>query len=138
MKKFRTLGFGIVVAAGLAMFGTGVATAEETTPDTGSATLLESLSSGSAGAEATDKAKVKAIEETDPEADTGSATGLAALLEALTTGSAGAEETETTDAAAINEEEPVETGSAEGLAAALQGLLAGSSAAEEPETEATE
>ncbi|WP_280340863.1 hypothetical protein [Nocardia neocaledoniensis] len=137
MKKFRTLGFGIVVAAGLAMFGTGVATAEETTPDTGSATLLESLSSGSAGTEATDKAKVKAIEETDPEADTGSATGLAALLEALTTGSAGAEEP-ATDADTITEEEPVETGSAEGLAAVLQGLLTGSAGAEEPDTEPTE
>ncbi|MEV0080516.1 hypothetical protein AB0H58_29255 [Nocardia neocaledoniensis] len=110
MKKFRTLGFGIVVAAGLAMFGTGVATAEDTTPPaTGGGT--------------------------ETEAGTGSADGLAALLEALTTGSAGAEEPETDPVA---DEEPVETGSAEGLAAALQGLLAGSSAAEEPETEATE
>ncbi|MBC7304243.1 MAG: hypothetical protein H5T78_25270, partial [Nocardia sp.] len=32
MKKIRTLSFGIVLAAGMAMFGTGIAAADETPP----------------------------------------------------------------------------------------------------------
>ncbi|MGW6423497.1 hypothetical protein ACWF82_12540 [Nocardia sp. NPDC055053] len=110
MKKFRTLGFGIAIAAGLAIFGTGVATAQE--PETGGgqeeattgsadglAALLESLATGSAGADTDTETDADGDTGTEPEpetgADTGSASGLAALLEALATGSAGAEEPET-------------------------------------------
>ncbi|MFD6392821.1 hypothetical protein [Nocardia sp. NPDC060259] len=109
MKKFRTLGFGIAIAAGLAMFGTGVATAQE--PETGGG---------------------------QEETTTGSADGLAALLESLATGSAGAEEPATEDATAINEDEDetgADTGSASGLAALLEALTSGSAGAEEPETD---
>lgn len=108
MKKFCTLGFGIAIAAGLAMFGTGVATAQE--PETGGG---------------------------QEETTTGSADGLAALLESLATGSAGTD-TETEDATAINEEEDetgTDTGSASGLAALLEALTTGSAGAEEPETD---
>ncbi|MEV6222702.1 hypothetical protein AB0M13_13730 [Nocardia fluminea] len=88
MKKIRTLSFGIVIAAGMAMFGTGIATADEvppaaTDPGTGTGT--------GTGTEVAD--------ETDPgtggtgdEASTGSADSLAAILKALTTGSAAEEE----------------------------------------------
>ncbi|MEU4648180.1 hypothetical protein [Nocardia fluminea] len=67
MKKIRTLSFGIVIAAGMAMFGTGIATADEVPPA------------------ATEPA-------TGDEATTGSADSLAAILKALTTGSAAEEE----------------------------------------------
>ncbi|MET9212472.1 MULTISPECIES: hypothetical protein [unclassified Nocardia] len=98
MKKIRTLGFGLVLAAGMAMFGTGIATAADE-PSTGSAeslaAVLEALTTGSAGAtdptdptdpgtETTPAARVTPIAE--PE--TGSAESLAAILKALTTGSA--------------------------------------------------
>ncbi|MFD3744801.1 hypothetical protein [Nocardia sp. NPDC058633] len=109
MKKIRTLGFGIVIAAGMAMFGTGVATADDT-----------------------------ATGGTQEETTTGSADGLAEFLQALTTGSAGAEDPATDAGDAISDDATgddgtaVETGSAEGLAAALEALLSGSAGAEEP------
>ncbi|MFJ2666220.1 hypothetical protein ACIO14_17905 [Nocardia fluminea] len=118
MKKIRTLSFGIVIAAGMAMFGTGIATADEVPPaatepatgdeaTTGSAdslaAILKALTTGSAAAEDpsdTDPGTgTEVAEETDPgtggtgdEASTGSADSLAAILKALTTGSAAEEE----------------------------------------------
>ncbi|MFC9662905.1 hypothetical protein ACFVJ5_21935 [Nocardia sp. NPDC127606] len=71
MKKIRTLSFGIVIAAGMAMFGTGIATADEVPP------VVTEPGTGGTGEEAT----------------TGSADSLAAILKALTSGSAAAEET---------------------------------------------
>lgn len=116
MKKLRTLGLGIVLAAGMAIFGAGVATAEE--PSTGSAEILTSGSADDADA----------ITEEDAEVDTGSAQGLAALLEALISGSAGGDDA---DADAITEEdvETPGTGSSEGLVALLQALTTGSAGA---------
>ncbi|MFF2085477.1 hypothetical protein ACFVVM_17015 [Nocardia sp. NPDC058176] len=123
MKKLRTLGLGIVLAAGMVLLGTGVSAAEE--PSTGSAeglaAVLESLSSGSAGDDATDGDDVSEKEET--EASTGSAEGLAALLEALISGSAGGDDA--TDGDTVADE--TETGSAEGIAALLKALTTGSS-----------
>ncbi|MEV0771696.1 hypothetical protein [Nocardia salmonicida] len=119
MKKIRTLSFGIVIAAGMAMFGTGIAVAEETPP-------------------ATTQPEVGGTED---EATTGSAAGLAALIQALTTGSAAAEDT---DVDAVADEVPpatggteneATTGSADSLAAILKALTTGSAAAEETPVE---
>ena len=120
MKKIRTLSFGIVIAAGMAMFGTGVAAAEETPP-------------------ATTQPEVGGTEE----ASTGSAAGIAALIKALTTGSAAAEDAEV-DAVADEvppatggTEDEATTGSAASLAAILKALTTGSAAAEETPVETT-
>ncbi|MFD3703373.1 hypothetical protein ACFWUP_09520 [Nocardia sp. NPDC058658] len=93
MSKIRVFGVAMVAAASVAVLGGGVASAEEAS--TGSADLLEQLSSGTGEAE-------DVVEE---EPSTGSADGLAALLKQLTSGSGEAEEVA---------EEPA-TGSAEGL-----------------------
>ncbi|MFI6571033.1 hypothetical protein [Nocardia fluminea] len=118
MKKIRTLSFGIVIAAGMAMFGTGIATADEVPPA------------------ATDPA-------TGGEATTGSADSLAAILRALTTGSAAAEDPADTDPGTgtevADETDPgtggtgdeASTGSADSLAAILKALTTGSAAEEE-------
>ncbi|PKV78880.1 hypothetical protein ATK86_3263 [Nocardia fluminea] len=120
MKKIRTLSFGIVIAAGMAMFGTGIATADEVPPA------------------ATDPA-------TGDEATTGSADSLAAILKALTTGSAAAEDPADTDPGTgtgtevADETDPgtggtgdeASTGSADSLAAILKALTTGSAAEEE-------
>ncbi|MFC6011399.1 hypothetical protein [Nocardia lasii] len=117
MKKIRTLGFGIVLAAGMAMFGTGVAAADEK-PETGGGT--------------------------EQEVSTGSAEGLAALIEALLTGSAEAPADPADPADAIADEaeaggaDDPATGSADSLAAILKALTSGSAGAEEPETGGTE
>ncbi|MFE1596748.1 hypothetical protein [Nocardia sp. NPDC058705] len=68
MKKIRTLSFGIVLAAGMAVFGTGVAAAEDATPPPA------------------------ATPEAGDDVATGSADSLAEILKALTSGSAAAEE----------------------------------------------
>ncbi|APE37690.1 hypothetical protein BOX37_31345 [Nocardia mangyaensis] len=95
MKKIRTLGLGIALAAGMVLLGTGVSAAEETSTGSaeGLAAVLESLSSGSAGEDATDPDAIS-----EEEASTGSAEGIAALLKALTTGSAGDDDTTDPDA----------------------------------------
>ncbi|WP_278261146.1 hypothetical protein [Nocardia sp. AG03] len=123
MKKIRTVGLGIVLATGLAMFGTGIANAAPQAPAPSAYSITDP----------------KPGEPAEEEATTGSADGLAALLEALVTGSAGGDDaTDPTDppvettAGAITDpkpEEPVEepsTGSADGLAALLEALATGS------------
>ncbi|WP_336086219.1 hypothetical protein [Nocardia sp. SSK8] len=135
MKKIRTVGLGIVLATGLAMFGTGIAHANVTAP------AVVVIADGD-GADAGDGGAVE-------EPSTGSADGLAALLEALVTGSAGADDAtdqpdvpvDTTSATLIGDgdadagdggavEEP-STGSADGLAALLEALVTGSAGADD-------
>lgn len=81
MSKIRVFGVAIAAVASVTVLGAGVASAEE--PATGSAALLEQLSSGTGATE-------PVVEE---EPATGSAEGLdlAALLTQLTTGTAAAE-----------------------------------------------
>ncbi|MFD6219235.1 hypothetical protein [Nocardia asteroides] len=105
MNKLRTLGVGLAVAAGIALFGAGTATAEETGSAESVTTILEALTSGSAGATdptdpgtgggttdpgtgggTTPTSKKSAIAD---EAETGSSDTLAAILEALSSGSGG-------------------------------------------------
>ncbi|MGW6119306.1 hypothetical protein ACWFRF_09690 [Nocardia sp. NPDC055165] len=123
MKKIRTLGFGIVIAAGMAVFGTGVATADEVPP------VVTEPGTGGTGEEAT----------------TGSAGSLAAILKALTSGSSAAEDPADTETGTevADETEPgtggtgddASTGSADSLAAILKALTSGSAAAEETPVE---
>ncbi|WP_181698823.1 hypothetical protein [Nocardia sp. GTS18] len=110
MKQFRKVGFGLIVAAGLVMFGSGVATAQDAnTPPA------------------------------DTEAPTtGSAENLANFLEALVAGSSAPDQPDTeTDAAAIAEEE---TGSADqsaaGWAKIFEQLASGSGDATTPSADA--
>ncbi|MEU8895509.1 hypothetical protein [Nocardia sp. NPDC048505] len=114
MRKIRT--FGIALAAtGLLFAGAGVASADDDTPvDTGSAKLLTTLLTGSAGG-GTDTEEV--ADGDDTPVDTGSAK----LLTTLLTGSAGGG----TDTEEVADE--ADTGSAsQELLAALTKLLTGS------------
>ncbi|MFC8046484.1 hypothetical protein [Nocardia sp. NPDC057353] len=96
MTKIRSFGIVLAAAAGIALAGGGLASAQDETPaGTGSAealpALIELLSTGSAGAGTETPAGNTAQAIQDEEPGTGSAEGLPALLQALITGSAGAE-----------------------------------------------